>query len=119
MLRRRTVMRWEYHVVHLGRIAVALIVDDQDRALMSWRYRFVTDQWGFELLGGMVDAGEDAAGTAAREAEEESGWRPVEAPYLTTVTADNRCCSDAAPPAGFEPALPPPEAGLPHPLWRL
>ncbi len=46
--------RWEYHVVHLDRIAVALIVDDQDRALMSWRYRFVTEQWGYELLGGMV-----------------------------------------------------------------
>jgi ADP-ribose pyrophosphatase len=69
--------RWEYHVVHLDRIAVALIVDDQDRVLMSWRYRFVTEQWGFELLGGMVDVGEDAARTAAREAEEESGWRPV------------------------------------------
>jgi 8-oxo-dGTP pyrophosphatase MutT (NUDIX family) len=72
--------RWEYHVVHLDRIAVALIVDDQDRVLMSWRYRFVTDQWGYELLGGMVDAGEDAAETAAREAGEESGWRPVGEP---------------------------------------
>lgn len=72
--------RWEYHVVHLDRIAVALIVDDQDRVLMSWRYRFVTEQWGYELLGGMVDAGEDAAATAAREAEEESGWRPVGEP---------------------------------------
>jgi ADP-ribose pyrophosphatase len=72
--------RWEYHVVHLDRIAIALIVDDQDRVLMLWRYRFVTDQWGYELLGGMVDAGEDAAGTAAREAEEESGWRPAGKP---------------------------------------
>ena len=58
--------RWEYHVVHLDRIAVALIVDDQDRVLMLWRYRFVTEQWGYELLGGMVDVGEDAAETAAR-----------------------------------------------------
>jgi 8-oxo-dGTP pyrophosphatase MutT (NUDIX family) len=72
--------RWDYHVVHLDRIAVALIVDDQDRALMSWRYRFITEQWGYELLGGMVDAGENAAQTAAREAEEESGWRPVGEP---------------------------------------
>lgn len=67
--------RWDYHVVHLGRIAVALIVDNQDRALMLWRYRFVTEQWGYELLGGLVDVGEDPAATAAREAEEESGWR--------------------------------------------
>ncbi|MGH3570818.1 MAG: NUDIX domain-containing protein [Pseudonocardiaceae bacterium] len=72
--------RWDYHVVHLGRIAVALIVDNRDRALMLWRYRFVTDQWGYELLGGLVDEGEDAAATAAREAEEESGWRPVGEP---------------------------------------
>lgn len=72
--------RWEYHVVHLDRIAVALVVDNQDRVLMSWRYRFITEQWGYELLGGMVDAGEDAAQTAARETEEESGWRPVGEP---------------------------------------
>ena len=42
--------------------------------------KFVTDQWGYELLGGMVDVGEDAVETAAREAEEESGWRPVGEP---------------------------------------
>ncbi len=72
--------RWDYHVVRLGRIAVALVVDDQDRVLMLWRYRFVTEQWGYELLGGLVDAGEDAAATASREAEEESGWRPLGEP---------------------------------------
>lgn len=72
--------RWDYHVVHLAPIAIALIVDDQDRALMLWRYRFATGQWGYELLGGMVDDGDDAARTAAREAAEESGWRPVGEP---------------------------------------
>ncbi|MCK2240871.1 MULTISPECIES: NUDIX domain-containing protein [unclassified Crossiella] len=75
--------RWEHHVVHLGRIAIALIVDGQDRVLMLWRYRFATGQWGYELLGGLVEEGEDAAATAAREAVEESGWRPVgEAEHL-------------------------------------
>ncbi len=72
--------RFDYHVVHLGRIAVALVVDDRDRVLMLWRYRFITEQWGSELLGGLVDEAEDAAATAAREAEEESGWRPVGEP---------------------------------------
>ena len=72
--------RWDYHVVHLSRIAIALIVDGDDRALMLWRYRFVTEQWGYELLGGLVDAGEEAAVTAAREAAEESGWRPLGEP---------------------------------------
>jgi len=72
--------RWEYHVVHLHRIAIALIIDEQDRVLMLWRYRFPTDQWGYELLGGLVEDGEDPAETAAREAVEESGWRPVGEP---------------------------------------
>jgi 8-oxo-dGTP pyrophosphatase MutT (NUDIX family) len=70
--------RWDYHVVHLG--PIALVVDDRDRVLMLWRYRFITEQWGYELLGGLVDEGEDAAATAAREAVEESGWRPVGEP---------------------------------------
>lgn len=72
--------RWEYHVVHLARIAIALIVNDADEVLMLWRYRFPTDQWGYELLGGLVEDGEDPAKTAAREALEESGWRPVGEP---------------------------------------
>lgn len=44
---------------------------------MLWRYRFAVDAWGYELLGGIVEPGEDPAETAAREAEEESGWRPT------------------------------------------
>jgi len=72
--------RWEYHVVHFDRIAIGMIVDDQDRVLMLWRYRFATDQWGYELLGGLVEAGEEPAATAAREVTEESGWRPIGEP---------------------------------------
>lgn len=72
--------RWEYHVVHLGRIAIALVVNDRDEVLMLWRYRFPTQQWGYELLGGLVDEGEEAAATAAREAAEESGWQPIGEP---------------------------------------
>ena len=72
--------RWDYHVVHLGRIAVALMVNDTDEVLMLWRYRFATQQWGYELLGGLVDDGEESAATAAREAAEESGWAPVGEP---------------------------------------
>ncbi len=69
--------RWGYHVVHFGRIAIAMIVNDADEVLMLWRYRFAIDQWGYELLGGLVEDGEEAAATAAREAAEESGWAPV------------------------------------------
>jgi ADP-ribose pyrophosphatase len=67
--------------VQLARIAVSLIVNEgADELLMLWRYRFPTEQWGYELLGGLVDEGEESAVTAAREAAEESGWAPVGEP---------------------------------------
>ena len=72
--------RFEHHVVQLGRIAIALIVNADDEVLMLYRHRFAVDQWGYELLGGLVEQGEDPAATAAREALEESGWQPVGEP---------------------------------------
>jgi 8-oxo-dGTP pyrophosphatase MutT (NUDIX family) len=72
--------RFEHHVVHLGRIAIALIVNEREEVLMLYRHRFAVDQWGYELLGGLVEDGEDPAATAAREALEESGWQPVGQP---------------------------------------
>jgi len=68
--------RFEHHVVRLFRVAIAAILDDQDRVLMIWRYRFLPDRFGWELPGGIVEAGESAAEAAARETEEETGWRP-------------------------------------------
>ncbi|MBE9375594.1 NUDIX hydrolase [Saccharopolyspora sp. HNM0983] len=69
--------RFEHHVVHLDRVAVALIVNERDEVLMLWRYRFATDEWGYELLGGLVEGDEASTATALREASEESGWEPV------------------------------------------
>jgi 8-oxo-dGTP pyrophosphatase MutT (NUDIX family) len=70
------VERFEHHVVRLNSAAIAAVLDDQDRVLMLRRYRFVVGKWGWELPGGLLDSGEDAAATAAREVEEETGWRP-------------------------------------------
>lgn len=69
------VTRFEHHVVKLFRVAVAAIIDD-DRVLMMWRYRFVPRQFGWELPGGIIESGERGADAAAREVEEETGWRP-------------------------------------------
>jgi 8-oxo-dGTP pyrophosphatase MutT (NUDIX family) len=49
----------------------------QDRAvLLLWRHRFITNTYGWEIPIGAIDDGEDPAVAAARETEEETGWRP-------------------------------------------
>jgi 8-oxo-dGTP pyrophosphatase MutT (NUDIX family) len=69
--------RFEHHVVRLQRVAIAAVLNDADEVLMLWRHRFVDDSWGWELPGGIADGDEDGAITAAREVEEETGWRPA------------------------------------------
>ncbi|GLY51874.1 NUDIX hydrolase [Lentzea sp. NBRC 102530] len=72
--------RFEHHVVRLDHVAVALLVNERDEVLTLWRYRFAVDQWGYELIGGLVEEGEEPEVTAAREAVEETGWKPIGEP---------------------------------------
>lgn len=78
------VERFEHHVVKLHHVAITAVVDDQDRVLMMWRYRFVPKQFGWELPGGIVDEGEDPSDTALRETVEETGWRPKLLEHVVT-----------------------------------
>ncbi|MDT0469656.1 NUDIX domain-containing protein [Streptomyces gibsoniae] len=78
------VARFEHHVVKLHRVAVTAVVDDQDRVLMMWRYRFVPQRFGWELPGGIVDEGEAPMDTALREVIEETGWRPKNLEHVVT-----------------------------------
>jgi 8-oxo-dGTP pyrophosphatase MutT (NUDIX family) len=78
------VQRFEHHVVRLFRVAIGAVLDGQDRVLMLRRYRFVPDQWGWELPGGIVNDGENPRETASREIEEETGWRPSTLRHLLT-----------------------------------
>lgn len=69
--------RFEHAAIWVPDAAVALIVDEQRRAvLMLRRQRWVIGRDGYELLGGLVDDGEDPGDTARREALEESGHVP-------------------------------------------
>lgn len=76
--------RFEHHVVRLQTVVLTLVVDDEDRVLMLWRHRFVTDEWGWELPGGILDGDEDPAAVAVREVEEETGWRPASVEHLVS-----------------------------------
>jgi DNA-binding FadR family transcriptional regulator/8-oxo-dGTP pyrophosphatase MutT (NUDIX family) len=69
--------RFDHHKVYLPPAAMTAMLDDQGRVFMMWRHRFVSDTWNWELPGGVVDDGEDPAGTAAREILEETGYRPT------------------------------------------
>jgi 8-oxo-dGTP pyrophosphatase MutT (NUDIX family) len=61
----------------MRRCAMTVVLDDAgERVLMMRRHRFIVDRWVWELPGGYADEGEDSAAAAAREVEEETGWRP-------------------------------------------
>ncbi|ARQ67510.1 NUDIX domain-containing protein [Streptomyces marincola] len=78
------VERFEHHVVKLHHVAITAVLDDRDRVLMMWRYRFVPQQFGWELPGGIVDAGEAPVDAALREVVEETGWRPTVLEHVVT-----------------------------------
>ncbi|WP_370946604.1 NUDIX hydrolase [Amycolatopsis sp. cg5] len=67
---------FEQYVLRMPKAAMMVVLDDQERVLMMWRHRFIIDRWVWELPGGYVDPNEEPVLTAAREVEEETGWRP-------------------------------------------
>lgn len=56
--------------------AGAVVLNDRDQALLIWRHRFITGAWNYEIPMGGVETGEQPIEAAAREVEEETGWRP-------------------------------------------
>jgi 8-oxo-dGTP pyrophosphatase MutT (NUDIX family) len=76
-------VRFTQYVFKLRRAAMAVVLDDPgERVLLMRRHRFIVDRWVWELPGGYVDDGEDPAAAAAREVEEETGWRPRRMEYV-------------------------------------
>jgi len=78
-------VRFEQYVMRMPKAAMMVVLDDQDRVLMMWRHRFIVDRWVWELPGGYVDPDEAPALTAAREVEEETGWRPRDVRPLVSL----------------------------------
>ncbi len=68
--------RWEY-VARVGarEAAVIVAVDDEGHVLLVDQYRVPLGRRVLELPAGLVDDGEDVETTAARELEEETGYR--------------------------------------------
>ncbi len=71
------VHRFDHHVIRYPMAASGTVVHDPDRGiLLLWRHRFITDTWGWEIPAGRLEPGESPEQAAARETEEETGWRP-------------------------------------------
>jgi 8-oxo-dGTP pyrophosphatase MutT (NUDIX family) len=66
----------DHRLLRMPASAGAIAVDGQGRALLIWRHRFITGLWGWEMPMGRINPGETPAQAAAREVEEETGWRP-------------------------------------------
>lgn len=75
----------DHRFIRMAPSAGAVLVDDQQRALLIWRHRFITRRWGWEIPMGMIDDGETPAQAAAREVEEETGWRAGQLQPLLTA----------------------------------
>jgi 8-oxo-dGTP pyrophosphatase MutT (NUDIX family) len=55
--------------------AGVLALDRDRQVLLIWRHRFITGAWGWEIPMGKIEGDESPADAAAREFEEETGWR--------------------------------------------
>lgn len=67
--------RLEHRLIRSAPGAGAVVLDERRNVLLLWRHRFITDTWGYEIPMGAVEAGETPVEAAAREVEEETGWR--------------------------------------------
>jgi 8-oxo-dGTP pyrophosphatase MutT (NUDIX family) len=75
----------DHYLLRQPPVAIAALLNDEDRVLLLWRHRFIPDSWGWELPSGKVEEDEGIAEAAAREALEETGWEAADLRHLITV----------------------------------
>jgi 8-oxo-dGTP pyrophosphatase MutT (NUDIX family) len=81
--------RLSHRIIKIPPYAGVVALDGEDRVMLLWRHRFITDSWGWEIPGGRVEPGERPIDAAAREFEEETGWRPADLRPLLRLEPNN------------------------------
>ncbi len=87
------IAQWDF-IGHLGAAAVVPVLED-GRILMVRQYRNALDRFTLELPAGKLDAaGEPMEVCAARELEEETGYRSENLELLITVNTTVAFCNE-------------------------
>ena len=74
----------DYFTIHFQRPAVGVLVRRGTDFLLLRQYRFIVDEYVWAIPSGGVAAGESTSDAAARELEEETGYRSETIrPYMT------------------------------------
>jgi len=69
--------RIDHYVIRIPFDIASVVVRDADeRILLIWRHRFITDHWAWDVPAGRVTPGESAVEGAVRACVDETGWRP-------------------------------------------
>jgi 8-oxo-dGDP phosphatase len=69
--------RGDHYVIRIPFDVVSVVLSDaEERVLLIWRYRFITQTWCWDVPAGKVATGEAPADAAARASVDETGWRP-------------------------------------------
>ena len=70
--------------------AGGVVIRDR-QALLLWRHQCITGSQGWEIPIGKIEPGEDPATAAARETEEETGWRPGPLSFMLRAEPTPAC----------------------------
>ena len=69
--------RGDHYIIRIPFEIVSLVLSDAEgRLLLIWRYRFITDQWCWDVPAGKVAEGEDPTAAAARARSTRPAGRP-------------------------------------------
>jgi 8-oxo-dGTP pyrophosphatase MutT (NUDIX family) len=90
--------KMEGHVLRIPNWVNIMPVTPDKRIILIRQYRFGTNQIELEFPGGTVDEGEEPLHAAARELEEETGFKPISIRQLGVVNSNpaiqtNKCYS--------------------------